>query len=855
MGMESGDTTMNGEDAGETTASSPKKLRVKKKSTLAKLKEKKQRELGSSASLQKINSNKVENVFEDTLVSTNNSDITVNSGYIHLSTKDPPEPRKDQENSEKESRPKPKPRGSRRPSETYVDNLKFDNEINAEKKDSEKEKKKNLDSSETLGSSNDIKILGVEKLGSAELTLNQGGFIPKPPQTPRTPRTTPRTPRGYIIGKGEKKKHELESSCDEPEVQEKLKDVNDLQNSLEVPTSIKNSSDNVTSLNNSRRIPGQVKHGDRLLKRRSSKESLGESTNPYSSKPPINQSLTSLNNSNNNSNNKLNTGTNFLKSNSVSEPSKDRFLKFTKSSVPGQALQTTDISSSTKEKNLSHLSLTSVPNLESSIASSKSEVNTLHMHYERLLLSDLEDGNNIEAPQGSPLLDPISPKSQPPPLTKEFSSKSLRTSYKIDPNIKKITPLGQTDSTVDKADSGDCLSQKSYMSVSVLPLITTKEARLRIAPPERIIGTEAPDHLSSEIYRYFPERKVNVFVGTWNMNELKEVSTPLEDFLLPEKCDFVQDIYAIGTQENVTNKKEWEIKIQEVLGPSHVLYHSISHGSLHLVLFIRRDLIWFCSCPEDDIISLRALSMVKTKGAIGIYMTLFGTSYLFINCHLTSDRDNDTSRKKHRLGDYLKVIQDLKLPKGFQASPSAKKLGPEDITARFDCVFWFGDLNFRIEHERQTVVRKVNEITSEDIPNFEALLGADQLLKYMKEEKIFGGFQEGRINFHPTFKFDLNKDDYDTSSKNRVPSYTDRVMFRCKRKNDISCIVYDAVMDIKVSDHRPVFGHYETGIRPGNDNMVYGAAQFDRAVYLEANRRRASSKPNVKKQSSVCLIQ
>lgn len=41
------------------------------------------------------------------------------------------------------------------------------------------------------------------------------------------------------------------------------------------------------------------------------------------------------------------------------------------------------------------------------------------------------------------------------------------------------------------------------------------------------------------------------------------------------------------------------------------------------------------SVPEDDIVSLRAVTMVKTKGAIGISFSVFGTSFLFINCHLT----------------------------------------------------------------------------------------------------------------------------------------------------------------------------------------------------------------------------
>lgn len=38
---------------------------------------------------------------------------------------------------------------------------------------------------------------------------------------------------------------------------------------------------------------------------------------------------------------------------------------------------------------------------------------------------------------------------------------------------------------------------------------------------------------------------------------------------------------------------DWEILLQEVIGPTHVLYHSAHYGTLSLCVFLRRDLIWF----------------------------------------------------------------------------------------------------------------------------------------------------------------------------------------------------------------------------------------------------------------------
>lgn len=43
------------------------------------------------------------------------------------------------------------------------------------------------------------------------------------------------------------------------------------------------------------------------------------------------------------------------------------------------------------------------------------------------------------------------------------------------------------------------------------------------------------------------------------------------------------------------HRREWEIRLQETLGPYYVMLYAASHGVLYLTVFVRRDLIWFCS--------------------------------------------------------------------------------------------------------------------------------------------------------------------------------------------------------------------------------------------------------------------
>lgn len=65
---------------------------------------------------------------------------------------------------------------------------------------------------------------------------------------------------------------------------------------------------------------------------------------------------------------------------------------------------------------------------------------------------------------------------------------------------------------------------------------------------------------------------------------------------------------------------------------------------------------------------------------------------------------------------------------------------------------------------------------------------------------------EGEISFIPTYKYDIDSDVYDTSKKRRVPSYTDRILYKQPPEPDLITLQqYDTIQEIRISDHRPVF--------------------------------------------------
>lgn len=64
----------------------------------------------------------------------------------------------------------------------------------------------------------------------------------------------------------------------------------------------------------------------------------------------------------------------------------------------------------------------------------------------------------------------------------------------------------------------------------------------------------------------------------------------LDDFVLPTGVEHVPDILVFGTQESCSERAEWEISLQETLGPTHVLFHSSYLGTNNFKLTLIKQL-------------------------------------------------------------------------------------------------------------------------------------------------------------------------------------------------------------------------------------------------------------------------
>lgn len=158
--------------------------------------------------------------------------------------------------------------------------------------------------------------------------------------------------------------------------------------------------------------------------------------------------------------------------------------------------------------------------------------------------------------------------------------------------------------------------------------------------------------------------------------------------------------------------------------------------------------------------------------------------------------------------------------------------GVRNASDEFDITFFGGDLNYRIEGKKSEVEEIV---TTKGF--FRKLLANDQLLTEKAKGNVFEGFEEGKLTFRPTYKYEIPNENAVPSSrkrdsqyppnpfgyheaihgkKARTPAYCDRVLFRIPHHSKVSkaaVALYTDVPNVVTSDHRPVVSLFDLSLQ------------------------------------------
>eukprot|EP00727_Mastigamoeba_balamuthi_P005864 m51a1_g1898 hypothetical protein (436) ;mRNA; r:761588-763271 len=291
---------------------------------------------------------------------------------------------------------------------------------------------------------------------------------------------------------------------------------------------------------------------------------------------------------------------------------------------------------------------------------------------------------------------------------------------------------------------------------------------------------------------------LRVHVITWNMHgKLPGIEVVRE--LIPRERFHV---LAVGTQECqrsigasmvVASKQQWESLLAEAAGPEYSMIGSTTLGAMHLALLGWTELADLVSDVFAVEIATGIGNVVGNKGGLALSLAVGGTTLLFVSCHLAAH----AQYCERRNADWARI--NAELARAFSdVRPRA-----ESVSEQFDCVFWLGDLNYRIagSHAAVTHIIKHAELV-------EVLVKNDQLTNERARGAVLAGYQEGPLAFPPTYKFDPGCDVYDTSPKARTPSWTDRILW-CGAA--VTQLEYRSLHTIRFSDHRPVFASFTVG--------------------------------------------
>ncbi|NXX25379.1 PI5PA phosphatase, partial [Nicator chloris] len=302
----------------------------------------------------------------------------------------------------------------------------------------------------------------------------------------------------------------------------------------------------------------------------------------------------------------------------------------------------------------------------------------------------------------------------------------------------------------------------------------------------------------------------SITVVTWNVGTAMPPNdvTSLLHLNTGETNDV--DMIAIGLQEvnSKINKRlkdalftdQWSELFMDVLSPFHfILVSTVRMQGVILLVFAKYYHLPFLQDIQTDCTRTGLGGYWGNKGGVSVRLSIFGHMVCFLNCHLPAHLEKAEQRKE----DFATILH----MQQFEG-PVANGILDHDL------VFWFGDLNFRIESLDICFVKYAI-----DSNVLSQLWEKDQLNIAKSTWPVLRGFQEGPLNFPPTFKFDVGTNKYDSSAKKRKPAWTDRILWKikppCKRLGtgghrpsqgvlSVSQLCYCSHMEYTVSDHKPV---------------------------------------------------
>lgn len=313
------------------------------------------------------------------------------------------------------------------------------------------------------------------------------------------------------------------------------------------------------------------------------------------------------------------------------------------------------------------------------------------------------------------------------------------------------------------------------------------------------------------------------YVVTYNI-ATKSPDQPLDDLLQWENRSEQQlpDFCLFGFQELKAQPQNllldsifddpWTAAIRDVLsGFDYVKIRTVKMVGLLLNVFCKRKHVPHLKEMESLETPTGFLGLWGNKGAVSFSFKFCDITVCCVNCHFAAHE----AYLKNRINDYHKIIKS-------QHFGSSRR-----TILNHDYVFWFGDLNFRLDNSKlrsaEEIERSIHNIKSshKTADTLSEVWVQDELTTVMEKLNVFKGFFEILPMFPPTYRYIIGSKTYDLK---RRPAWTDRILYKTIDPSNEKCVLnvlsYKHIDSITLSDHRPVYGESSVQIHEGYSNNI-----------------------------------
>ena len=246
----------------------------------------------------------------------------------------------------------------------------------------------------------------------------------------------------------------------------------------------------------------------------------------------------------------------------------------------------------------------------------------------------------------------------------------------------------------------------------------------------------------------------------------------------------------IITNDNGEVLEKWIGAIRHCFEDFHVIGFSSMLGLVLIVLQNVKSINQLEIRPFKKKLIKQGFMSFANKGGVFLGLKINYENFGIFNCHLASGTKKTSFKKRMEnlsgLEDYLDEKQNLSLK------------------------FIMGDFNFRnqldindfhlffsdYKSQKQTYIK--NEI-------LDKIKEGDEFQEVKHDTNLIKGYIENPIEFLPSYKWKKNDDVYNFQEGKRIPSWTDRIIYKSDNLSSFASIIYDMDMKTSFSDHKPVY--------------------------------------------------